>query len=289
MIVFRPEAARELAADVRNHNERYTMVNASRIYISAQRNTISSRSRRSEIVHFTHHMCMQLGLCKRGEVYANRFRSKQNPYGRDPLYRHGRNPDLIAGTFCPGKQRLASMNPAEVTCRRCIDAIAGDTKEAWEARARHAAERDPATVRDSNVRLYSNWVDDRQLTIEAWLTCCKDFGAPWPFDERERIESERWYRAVSMRKTMGVATLVVTGQTRMPDSVADDLAARISKLEPADRTLIHPVLADARRLDELLAEAQRLFASIETRVNGAATHIRSRGLVALPHRTLTSD
>jgi hypothetical protein len=258
------------------------MVNASRIYDSTQSNMSSSRSRRSEIVHFTHHVCMTLGLCKRGETYANRFRSEQNPYGTDPLYRHGRNPHLLAGTFCPGKQRLASLIPTEVTCRKCRDAMAEETKEAWEARARHAADRDPATVRDSNVRFYSNWVDDHQLTIEAWLTCCKDLDAPWPFDERKRVESERWYRAVSMRKTMDGARLVVIGPSKVPDSVADDLAARMAKLEPVDRTLINPVLADARRLDELLAEAQWLLASIEARVAGAATHIRSRALLALP-------
>jgi hypothetical protein len=266
------------------------MVNASRTHCNPQPNATGSRSRRSEIVHFTHHVCMQLGVCKRGEAYANRFLSEQNPYGESPLYRHGRNPDLIAGICCPGKKRRASMNPTEVTCQRCRDAMAKDTREAWAARARHAAECDPVTVRDSNVRLYSNWVGDHQLTIEAWLTCCKDFGAPWPFSERERVDSERWYRAVSMRKTMDVASLVLIGvNKKRPDSVAGDLAARIAKLDPADRTLIHPVLADARRLDELLAEAQRLLTSIEARVTSAATHIRSRALVALPRLSHTSD
>lgn len=256
------------------------MASASKVSISAQPNTIGFRPRRSQIVHFTHHVCMQLGLCKRGEAYANRFRSKHNPDGMDPLHRHGRNPDLIAGHFCPGKERLASMNAAEVTCRKCRDAMAEDTREAWEARAR-GADHDPATVRDSNVRFYSNWVDDHQLAIEAWLTCCKDFGAPWPFDERERIESERWYRAINMRKTIDAAKLVFIRPAQTPYSITDDLAARIATLEPADRTLIEPVLADAQRVDELLVKALRLLASIDERVKDAATYIRSRALVAV--------
>jgi len=225
---------------------------------------------------------MQLGLCRPGDAYANRFRSKHNPNGTNPLYRHGRNPDLLAGSACPGKKRLASLNPTEVTCRKCRDAMAGDTKEAWKERARRAASCDPATVRDSNVRFYSNWIDNRQLTIEAWLTCCKDFGAPWPFDEVERIESERGYRAVCMAKVMGEATFIVIGPTKVPDSVAEDLAQKATRLDPADRTLIDPMLADARCLDEILADAQRLLASIEARVARAAAHIRARALVALP-------
>lgn len=190
------------------------MTNTSGTYSNIQSNATRTRSRRPELVHFTHHVCMQLGLCRPGDAYANCFRSKHNPNGANPLYRHGRNPDLLAGSACPGKKRLASLNPTEVTCRKCRDAMAGDTKEAWKERAQRAASCDPVTVCDSNVRFYSNWIDDRQLTIEAWLTCCKDFGAPWPFDEVERIESERWYRAVCMAKVMGDATFIVIGPTR---------------------------------------------------------------------------
>jgi hypothetical protein len=158
--------------------------------------------------------------------------------------------------------------------------MAEDTQNAWQAKARRAEQHAPESVRESNVRFWSNWADDRELTTRAWLTCCKDHGAPWPYSEQERIASERWYRAVRVRQA--TVMFVIVTPYGPPSSVAGDLAERFAELDAGDRALFAPAIADARRADELLTEASRLLASINTFAEDLAARIRSRALVSLP-------
>lgn len=233
-------------------------------------------------VHFTHHPCVQHNLWTP--------RAWGTPYSPDPLHSKGRNPSLFA---CRSRSRVRVrhvIDSESVTCTWCLADLANHTEEEWARRRanieKQLEEHNPADWQVRNQRAdleyWSRWHDDHELTVRAWLQCCRTRGAPWPYGDEERIASERWYRAIRIRQQIGGFSLLVMVTPHPHESVAQRLVAQIEELDPADRALVLPALEQAKRADELLWEAGRALASIEEHANDVAARVRSRALVSIP-------
>lgn len=223
----------------------------------------------SRIVHFTHHACM-------AALGSNSLWHECNNYGNVFSGRHRSAKPRACHDGRSGKRTRWSTERAGVTCRRCIAALAKDERAPWEAR-----QRNPLYGWGWKQTYEEWWIDDRELVKRAWFTCCRKQGVPWPGTERERVDFERWFRAVSIFSSGSVISAYVYAGIDYR-SLTNDLRERFAKLDPGDRALLSSVFDEAAAVDEMMLAVQRRLQTIEGLVSDTAERVRSRALVSLP-------
>lgn len=221
-------------------------------------------------VHFTHHPCVVHDMWKP--------KPADEPCRRSPFYISGRNPHLSVCRYWTRNKRKHgyTVNPDEVTCTLCASSLTKDTKEKWAERAAQA-QNDPEVVRDENIRYWSGWRSDRELTVIAWFDCCRHYGAPWPFGERERITVERRLRAVQITEAVFTSTLL--GRLHAP--MAPSLARQLDKFDPVDRHTLEPLLALLKEADAMLDRVRSITDEAASRADAIAARLRSNALISV--------
>lgn len=179
--------------------------------------------------------------------------------------------------WCRNARRKGEGSPKfttkahEVTCRDCREYNKGATKRAWTDRAK--------TCRTETDRsYYENWRSDEELTIQCWWICCRHRVQASPFaspsDERQfvlKMRSKLLLRAV--RVSM-VTLMVDEPDEKFDRPILPDLLARIEKLDPEDQSHLKSVIAEARRVDELVTKARAGFHRLHELAHMAALAVR---------------
>lgn len=224
-------------------------------------------------VHFTHHLCRQLGIPQKETALADRARYLRTfvtefglgydfdlPYAIRMAIPRERSSDIDACRI----SRFTAKNPAfttvarDVTCKMCREEMAYDTKKNF----------------DADKTFYKVWHDDDECIRRAWWVCCRHAGVPSPFasptDEREWIagveRAQLGRRADRVRDVDAVALLGIGPNEGWGSigSLSAQLARQIEKIPAADRPHLKRMLKEAKRVD---AQIDATRASLERLAN----------------------
>jgi len=236
-------------------------------------------SRKPKLIHLTHHTCLAMGL--EVDSVVGRLYEPQQEYRRsryDQAYGdHARDPALFGHLHCHHGSRtsLLTTDLDAVTCQRCLEGVANDSRERLFEKA------SSREIFDHDRRYYEKraeaWCDDNELKMRAWLSCCRHVGAPCPRSKREAIRRLRAARADYVLASVKLATF-----TFLEPRHVERLTKAIEKMEPADRKLMRGAMERAKEADALIAKATRITDSIEQLAKQAAKRVKSHAVVELP-------
>ena len=207
-------------------------------------------------IHFTHHLCRQLdGAVARPDNDTN----ETDPHRRWP---HERAPEFHIPTSCwsrNGRRNTGCFTTEErlVTCRHCIRFI-----------AREHAHRDR----------FKPWPDTGELVRRAWLTCCRDRGAPCPFNAAE-IAAFELERRRDQIKVLARLDIEVCGSILAEAGVASAVRAKLGKLVTSfDADVIdlaRPMVNEWLLAGDLLVELEGCFARVAEHAKGLRDRVEA--------------